>query len=158
MTKIVVAVVAVFALAGLAVFTVSCPCERVPGLWLTGPEVDAPQDDWGFVNEVGLCQVEVQSWRAHSITLNCMSSEQNLYVSCSRCDGKYWSGVALESPAGKIRIEGKVYPVNLARITDADDLDRIWIARATKLKRDIDQMKEEQGEEVDEILTLLEEK
>ena len=136
MVKIVSAVTAVFVLAGLAVFTVTCPCERVPGLWLTGPEVTEPQQDWGFVNETGLCALEVSSWRPHSITLNCMSSEGDLFISCSQCDGKYWSGVALAQPEGVIRIDQRLYPVSLARVTDASDLDRVWQARADKLKRD----------------------
>ena len=136
MWKIVTAVVLVFAITGLAVYVNSCPCERVPGLWLTGTEVAEPQEDWSFVNDVGLCELEVRSWRAHSITLNCMSSQGDLFVSCSRCEGKYWSGVALENPAGVLRIGRRLYPVSLARITDPNELDRAWQARAAKLKRD----------------------
>ena len=136
MWKIVTAVVLVFAITGLAVYVNSCPCERVPGLWLTGTEVAETQEDWSFVNEVGLCELEVRSWRAHSITLNCMSSRGDLFISCSRCEGKYWSGVALENPEAVLRIGRRLYPVSLARITDPNGLDRARQARAAKLKRD----------------------
>ena len=134
MWKIVTAVVLVFAITGLAVYVNSCPCERVPGLWLTGTEVAETQEDWSFVNEVGLCELEVRSWRAHSITLNCMSSRGDLFISCSRCEGKYWSGIALEHPRGVIRVDKSLYPITLRRLTESLELDRAWTARATKLR------------------------
>ena len=138
MGKIITAVVAVYVLTAIAIYTVSCPCERMPGLWLTGYEVDQPQADWGFINDVGLCELEVSSWRPHSITLNCMSADGELFISCSQCEGKYWSGVALDNPAATLRAEGRLYPVMLTRLTAADHLDKAWLARITKLKRPLD--------------------
>ena len=136
MTKIFVAIVAVTLVGGVAIYLTTCPCERVPGLWLTGPEVEATQEDWSFVNDEGLCALEVNSWRPHSVTLNCMSDAGELFVSCSRCAGKYWSGVALEQPNGRIRVAGQVYPVALRRLEDDESLDRAWQARASKLNRE----------------------
>ncbi len=136
MTKLLLAVGSVFLVAGLAIYIVSCPCERVPGLWLTGSEVETSQQDWSFVNQVGTCELEVRAWRPHSITLNCMADAGELFVSCSRCDGKYWSGVALEHPAGRLRVDRDVYPIMLTRVTLDAELDRAWQARANKLGRD----------------------
>jgi len=133
MKKVVLAVVAALLAGGIFFYLTACPCERLPGMWLTGAEVDLPQEDWSFVNEEKRCELEVSSWRPHSVTLNCMADGGDLFISCSRCDGKYWSGVALEQPNGRIRIAGQVYPVSLTRLEDDASLDRAWRARITKL-------------------------
>ncbi len=111
----------------------ACPCERTPGGFLSGPQQDAAVSDWSFANDVGLCQLEVRGVLRHSINLNCMSSDGALFLSCSRCEGKYWSDLALASPVARIRIGGTVYPVSVNRVTEADTLDRAWRARAGKL-------------------------
>jgi len=112
-----------------------CPCERTPGGWLLGDEITEPVPDWSFVNEVGLCQIQVSAVLPHSINLNCMSANGQLYLSCSRCEGKYWSNAALENSLARIRVEDHVYPVNITRIKDPQVLDEAWLARGTKLGR-----------------------
>lgn len=116
----------------------ACPCSYLPGGPLSGEDA-APPDDWSFVNDVEqvrLCQIEVDFAIARSMHVNCMESEGNLYVSCSRCEGKQWSKRALSHPDGFVRAAGKVYPIRYIRVTGEDDLDRIWAARLTKLGRE----------------------
>jgi len=122
--------------AGLLMFSAVCPCERVPGAYLFGEEATEPVADWSFANEVPLCQLEVRSWRPHSINLNCMADTGVLYVSCSNCAGKAWSQTALTKREGRIRIGELVYPVALRRLQDDAELDRAWAARARKLARE----------------------
>ena len=55
-----------------------------------------------------------------------------LYLSCSVCEGKYWSGRAMANPDARIRIAGQVYPVRLSRLQDAEILDLAWLARGSK--------------------------
>ena len=55
-----------------------------------------------------------------------------LYLSCSVCEGKYWSGRALVNSDARLRIAGQVYPVRLTRLQDAETLDVAWLARASK--------------------------
>ncbi len=128
--------VAVVLLGAAAVYVSSCPCERVPGLWLLGERIDAPVEDWSFANEVPLCQIEVRSWRPHSVNLNCMSTGPALYISCSRCEGKSWSSTVLQQPLGLIRMFDKVYPVRFERVLDRQELDMVWRVRAEKLNRE----------------------
>ncbi len=127
---------AIIAIAGSFVYVATqCPCERIPGFDISGEVVTSPVSDWGFVNETGLCELEVdRPLIPHSITLNCMSGDGQLYISCSRCDGKYWSGLALERPGGRIKVGSNVYPINLRRATEAAELDFAWHARAEKLR------------------------
>lgn len=121
------------AVIAIAVFWFVCPCETVPGGPLSGEAAPAPVNDWTFVNDVGLCQVEVDRGIPWSINLNCMSSGGALYVSCSRCEGKGWSSAALDNPAGYIRVRETVYPVTLTRLIDPAALDTAWAARVAKL-------------------------
>ena len=129
--------VAGVALAGFFGWYFVCPCERVPGGWLLGEVHEAPVADWGFANQVPLCQLQIPGGLvAHSINLNCMAAEDGaLYLSCSGCEGKYWSGrVGGGSPA-RLRLDGAVYPVTVRRVTDEASLDIAWAARHRKLFR-----------------------
>lgn len=129
--KIGFVLVIVLAGAGYAFY---CPCERTPGVYLLGREVAEPIADWGFANDVRLCQVQVSGpVLPHAINLNCMSADGELFLSCSQCDGKTWSSAALADPNGRLRVGDDVYPVRLTRLIDADRLDAAWQARSAKL-------------------------
>jgi hypothetical protein len=129
-----VAVVGVLAVAFLG-WSATCPCERTPGAYLFGTSAEGPIADWIFANEVTLCQIQIRAGiRPHAINLNCMATPSGqLYLSCSQCDGKYWSVRAANNGWARLRLDGTVYPVQLTRVMDPDELDRAWLARVTKL-------------------------
>ena len=129
-----VAVVGVLAVAFLG-WSATCPCERTPGAYLFGTSAEGPIADWTFANEVTLCQIQIRAGiRPHAINLNCMATPSGqLYLSCSQCDGKYWSVRAANNGWARLRLDGTVYPVQLTRAMDPDELDRAWLARVTKL-------------------------
>ena len=133
-TLIAAAVVAVLAGAFLG-WSAFCPCERSSGGWLFGAVQAEPVDDWRFANQVTLCQIQVRtSLLPHSINLNCFATGGgDLYLSCSYCDGKRWSGIAQRDGWARLRLDEAVYPVTLARVRDAGELDRAWSARLDKL-------------------------
>ena len=117
----------------LMTYMVRCPCERIPGSVLFGVEVKEPVSDWSFANSARLCQIQVQGVIPWSVNLNCMADDAGaLYLSCSVCEGKYWSGRAMANPDARIRIAGQVYPVRLSRLQDAEILDVAWLARGSK--------------------------
>jgi hypothetical protein len=118
-----------------SIYFFHCPCDRTPGGWLLGDIVVEPIENWTFVNEAGLCQIQVAAVVPHSINLNCMSTNNKLYLSCANCDGKYWSTAALNNPHARIRVEDLVYPVTIQRVTEPALLDAAWIARAKKRGR-----------------------
>ena len=123
----------VLAAGAFAVYFFYCPCERTPGGWLLGEEVEEPVRDWSFANQVPLCQIQVsRGILPHSINLNCMASNGDLYLSCASCEGKVWSTAVLEDPQARLRIGEKVYPVRVTRIEDPAVLDEAWRARAQK--------------------------
>jgi hypothetical protein len=127
--------VVVLAFVGFMIYSSICPCDFTPGGYLFGDRQDEPVADWGFANQVELCQLQIWAGvRPHSINLNCMASpDGNLYLSCSVCDTKYWaSHVGVNEPA-RMRLDGIVYPVVLNRVTDSAEMDKAWQARDTKL-------------------------
>ena len=128
------AVVVVLALAWVG-WSATCPCDYTPGSHLFGTANDEPVSDWTFANQVTLCQIQIRTGLLpHSINLNCFAnSEGNLYLSCSNCDGKRWSGIAAEDGWARLRLDGAVYPVDLTRILDPAELDMAWGARLDKL-------------------------
>lgn len=120
------------ALASLALVSAG-PCGPIPGGALDGTLVTQPVADWTFVDDVPRCAVEVRVDDPHSVTVNCMSMDERLYVSCSICESKRWSGWAVSMPEGRIAIGERVYPVSFRRVLDDRELDRVWLARARKL-------------------------
>ena len=133
---IIAAIAAVGGILAGAWWLTQCPCERIPGAWLQGAEETAPVSDWTFANEAPICYIEVPGAIPHSVTLNCMANGGGtLYLSCSRCDGKRWSTIAVATGQARIRIAETVYPVTIARVTEPAELDRAWAARADKLAR-----------------------
>ena len=135
-TAIIAVAVTVVVLGGaFLTWSAVCPCERTPGGWLFGTVQAEPVDDWRFANQVTLCQIQIRApLLPHSINLNCFAtSGGDLYLSCSNCDGKRWSGIAESNGWARLRLDGAVYPVTLTRIQDPDEMDRAWSARLDKL-------------------------
>lgn len=130
------AVVGAAVLAG-AYWAVRCPCGGVPGFVLLGDEQSAPVQDWRFANDVDLCQVQITAgWLPHSVNLNCMATPTgDLFLSCSVGTRKYWCQQVRADHPGRLRLNGKVYPVVLNRVTDPATLDAAWTARVQKLQR-----------------------
>lgn len=124
------------AVIGFLIYSAICPCERTPGGFLLGERADEPVNDWSFVNQVPLCQLQVYAGiRPHSVNLNCMSTPQGeMYLSCSVCDSKYWASKVGENETANMKLDGIVYPVRLNRVTDPATLDRAWQARVSKLQ------------------------
>ena len=133
--------------AGFLTWFLYCPCERTSGGYLLGEEASEPVTDWSFANDmaaVRLCQIQVDAGLLpHSINLNCMADNGELYLSCSGCDGKRWSTAVLDNPQARLRAGSVVYPVTVTRVTDPETLDRAWVARAAKLGRPTDTRRQE---------------
>ena len=111
-----------------------CPCERTPGGVLFGSVESGQITDWSFANDVPLCQIQVGRI-PYSINLNCMATPSGeLFVSCSACSGKRWSGIVLDNSNVRLRLDDTVYPVTATRVLDDSALDEAWRARVDKLQ------------------------
>ena len=141
---LVTALLGIVFLALCMTYFLRCPCERIPGSVLSGEVVKIPVQDWSFANQVRLCQVQVKGLVPWSVNLNCMADAQGaLFLSCSRCEGKNWSGVASERHRVRLRIGQQVYAVRLTRVTEPARLDHAWRTRAAKTGMGIHQPRPE---------------
>ena len=131
------AALALLVVAGGVVWAVNCPCDRTPGFILLGETHAEPVADWSFANDVSLCQIQIGIMlRPHSVNVNCMATpDGNLFISCSFGARKYWCPRVQEDHAGRLRLDGVVYPVALNRELDPATLDRVWNARIRKLQK-----------------------
>jgi hypothetical protein len=138
MRKILVGLVALLVVVagGVAVWTTTCPCDRMPGFMLMGDTQETPVTDWSFVNDVPLCQIQIYAGVIpHAVNLNCMATpEGELFLSCSVCSTKYWASHVGQDEPGRLRLNDRVYPVVLNRVQDEAVLDRAWAARVKKLQ------------------------
>jgi hypothetical protein len=132
----VAATLAFVVVAGGVAWTMTCPCETMPGLVLLGDRHDEPVADWSFANDVSLCQIQISIWmRPHSVNVNCMATpDGDLFISCSVGARKYWCPRVGDDQSGRLRLDGVVYPVVLNRELDPTALGRAWAARIQKLQ------------------------
>jgi hypothetical protein len=135
MKRLIIAVLVVVPVIAVTYWALECPCDQTPGLYLRGAEAREKVTDWSFVNQVPLCQVQVDTGLLpHALNLNCWADSQgDLYLSCGSCEGKRWSAAAVANGEARLRLEQTVYPVSLTRVVDEQQLDHAWASRAVKL-------------------------
>ena len=121
---------------GVGVWTFTCPCNQTPGFVLFGDVQTTPVTDWSFANDIPLCQIQVYAGvMPHAVNLNCMATpDGQLYLSCGACQGKFWGRHVEDDEQGRVRLNGRVYPIVFTRVTDEAELDRAWAARVKKLQ------------------------
>ena len=122
--------------AGLTAWSYFCPCDRSPGFVLFGERVDEPIEDWGFANDIPLCQLQIWAGlRPHSINLNCMATaDGELFLSCSVCASKYWAQQVGKPERGVLKLGEKIYQISLSREDRSERLNKAWRARVLKLQ------------------------
>ncbi len=126
---------ATLALGATAVWVSTCPCERIPGAYLSGERIEEPVTDWTFANQVQLCQIQTRSGiLPHALNLGCAADANgDLFLSCGQCEGKRWSTAAMLNPQGYIKLNGLVYPVILRKLDSNSELDNAWRSGVIKL-------------------------
>jgi hypothetical protein len=135
--KIIVGIVVCLALALLILrFTGLDPHGRIPGLWLSGDAVTTPVNDWSFTENVTTVKLQTQSrfLLPHSVTINCLDYNGQLYVSSVYPAGspRGWNENALRDPHVRIKIGDKVYDRTLVLVTDPAEQEAVLQVRARK--------------------------
>ncbi len=137
LVKIVGAILVCLALALVVLrFTGLDPHDRIPGLWLTGELVTTPVTDWSFTDQVATIKLQTQSrfLLPHSVTINCLSLNGQLYVSSIYPAGtpRSWNDNVLRDPHVRIKIGNKVYDRTLVLLTDPAEIAAVLQVRAKK--------------------------
>ncbi len=135
--KIIVGILVCLGLALVVLrFTGLDPHGRIPGLWLTGDLVTTPVTDWSFTDKVP--NIKLQTWTRyllpHSVTINCLAYNGQLYVSSVYPAGtpRDWNDNVMRDPHVRIKIGDKVYDRTLLLVTDPAEKEAVLQARAKK--------------------------
>ena len=112
------------------------PHDRIPGLWLTGDLVTTPVTDWSFTDNVPTIKLQTQSrfLLPHSVTINCLAYNGQLYVSSVYPAGtpRSWNENVIRDPHVRIKIGDKLYDRTLVLVTDPAERDGVLQVRAKK--------------------------
>jgi hypothetical protein len=110
------------------------PLGPIPGGTLvSGVLVSAPVADWSFATDVPEIELQLAS-QSQSRTTWILVSGGKAYIPASTeyPPGKTWHKKALEDGRATLRIDGKRYPVTLAKVEDAAVVKSVREAVATK--------------------------
>jgi len=112
------------------------PHNQTPGLWLTGNLVTTPVADWSFTNNVPHVEVQTRPWYLlpHSVTINCLSYNGQLYLSSVFPEGasRSWNENVMRDPHVRIKIGNNLYDRSLVLVTDPAEKEAVLQARAKK--------------------------
>jgi hypothetical protein len=112
------------------------PHGRIPGLWLTGDLVTTPVTDWSFTDKVPNIMLQTQGrfLLPHSVTINCLAYNGQLYVSSVYPAGppRSWNENVIRDPHIRIKIADKVYDRTMVLVTDPVEVESVLKVRANK--------------------------
>lgn len=116
------------------------PHNRVPGLWLKGNVVATPVNDWSFTDKFPQIHIQTSTWYwlPHSVTINCIASNGQLYVASVYPAGTpkhHWNDDVMRNPHVRIQIGNSLYDRTLAPVTDPAEREAVLRARAQKYPR-----------------------
>lgn len=120
LVRILVALVVLVALLFFLARFHDGPLGPIPGGALASGElVSAPVDDWGFAKDEKEIELQLAS-ESRSRTVWLLVNEGQAYVPCSLAfpPGKRWYKDADKDGRATLRIQGRRYPVTLARTDD----------------------------------------
>jgi hypothetical protein len=112
------------------------PHDGIPGLWLTGDLVTTPVTDWSFTDKVSTIQLQTQGrfLLPHSVTINCLAYNRQLYVTSVYPAGppRSWNENVMRVPRVRIKIGDMLYNRKLLLVTDPAEMDGVLQVRAKK--------------------------
>jgi hypothetical protein len=112
------------------------PRDRTPGLWLKGNVVTTPVADWSFTDNDPTVKLQTQSpyLLPHSVTINCIAYNGQLYLSSVYPAGtpRSWNDNVLRDPHVRIKIGNDVYDRTLSLVTDPAERAGVLGARKKK--------------------------
>ena len=104
------------------------PVDRRPGLGLVGAPADPMTETWSAL-PAGLSEIEVETRTAigipHSVTTVLWRDGEHLYVPCKACATKQWPKNVLARPEVRLRVQGRIYPMQMQQVTDTAERDRL---------------------------------
>ncbi|MBW2387504.1 MAG: DUF2255 family protein [Deltaproteobacteria bacterium] len=107
----------------LSVLELACqPKDETPGTWLRGRDASEDVSDWTFSEAVDEIFIETRPWYGipHSTTIWCVSLDAKLYVGSYGGEKKWWEQSVAHDKRARLRIEGRLYDVELTPVSDPE--------------------------------------
>jgi hypothetical protein len=112
------------------------PHDGIPGLWLKGDLVTTPVTDWSFTDQVRTIKLQTQSQflLPHSVTINCVAYNGQLYVTSTYPEGspRSWPANVTRDPHVRIKIGDKLYDRMLVVVNDPAERQGLIEAKTKK--------------------------
>jgi hypothetical protein len=107
-----------------------------PGLWLKGNLVTAPVTDWSFTETIPYIKIQTESWYGlpHSVTINCMIANGQLYLVSPVPAGEHrsWDDNVMRDPRVRLKIGDNLYDRTLSVVADPSERQSVLQARKKK--------------------------
>jgi hypothetical protein len=100
------------------------PCGPIPGGRIDGQETAVPAS-WSFTDAISTIQVETRPDDPYSVTTWCFTDGTTLYLGARAAERKPWVQYVTEDPRVRLRIDDRVYPMAVTRLTDDAELRRL---------------------------------
>lgn len=104
-------------LVGLLASACGGPFLMFPGGQLSGTVVEAPVDDWSFV-DARFVDLETRPDDPYSVELNYVVKDGKLYV--DPAEGRAWLEHIRADPRVRVRFDGRIYPVTAVLVSSPD--------------------------------------
>jgi hypothetical protein len=88
------------------------------GEFRSGTAAPAP-DDWSFAAARYSFELELPPGAGRSITTGLVVIDGRLYVPSVLAEHKRWPGLVLADPRVRVRLDGKIYALSAARVSDS---------------------------------------
>jgi len=116
------------------------PRDRRPGLWLKGDVVTTPVADWSFTDKIPTVKLQTRTWYLlpHSVTINCVSANGQLYLSTGIPVGmqyphdRIWHANVARDPHVRLKVGNQLYDRTLSLVTDPAEKAAVLQAREKK--------------------------
>jgi len=113
-----------------------------PGGALSGESAPAP-DDWSFAGDSGAIQLETDPAEPYSVNLAYTVLDGRLYLNAGDTETRWVRNMDAD-PAVRVKIDGRLYDLAAARVSDPDEIDafaRAWTSQSI-FRRDPSQLDE----------------
>lgn len=107
----------------IVVISLGCqPKDERPGVRLSGETVENTVTDWTFTDDIEEIFIKTKTWYLlpHSTTIWCVEMGGELYIGSygeGEGDKKRWEKNVARNPEATLRIDGKLYDVNVTPVT-----------------------------------------
>jgi hypothetical protein len=112
------------------------PHARTPGLWLKGNVVTTPVTDWSFTDKIPVVQLQTETryWLPHSVNINCLDYNSQLYLVSVYPAGTAhtWNDNVVRDPHVRLKIGDQIYDRTLSLVTDPAEQEGVLQARHNK--------------------------